>query len=345
MFLQRNKERLTLSQQFATFAALLLQRNKGPMRRPLYILLLWLVTSGCLSYHSGPMPGEPKDATFKTIADTRVRYRDTGGDKPAVVLLHGFASALETWSGVTTQLEGDHRVISLDLKGFGWTSRPEGDYSPAAQAQLVLGLLDELGVQSFALVAHSWGSSVALQVALDAPQRVERIALYDAWVYEEQIPTAFVWARAGAIGELMFGLFYKERPDDKIEMAFYDKSLLTHEFVEEVRHALDRPGTTAAALAAVRGQRYREVQDRYSSVTQPVLLLWGEDDAVTTIDVGHRLVQQLPNATIHVFDDCGHFPMIEAFAPSTNALKAFLATPASSNPVGYPEAVPAKESM
>lgn len=288
------------------------------------LLIATALLSGCLAHHSGALPGEPADANFATLSDARVRYVDTGGAKPPVVLIHGFASSLDAWRGVIPRLATTHRVIALDLKGFGWSDRPEGDYSPAAQAALVFELLEELGVEDFALVAHSWGSSVALRMTLDQPRRVERIALYDAWVYEEQIPTAFKWARAPVIGELMFGLFYKERPGDKMEMAFYDKSYVTHEFVSKVESDMDRPGTVAAALAAVRGQYYRAVQQRYSTIEQPVLLLWGEDDVVTTMSVGHRLHRQLPNADLITFADCGHFPMIEAYHPSTDALTTFL---------------------
>ena len=195
---------------------------------------------GCLSFHEGPMPGEPKNATYIKLGDTRVRYVDRGSGPP-VVLLHGFASALETWATVMPKLLPGHRVVALDLKGFGWTDRPEGDYSPDAQAKLVLALLDELRIDRATFVAHSWGSSVALAVALRAPERVSRIALYDAWVYEEQLPTTFIWARTAGIGELLFALFYKERPDDKMAMAFYDPTKLTEPFVEEVEAALDRP--------------------------------------------------------------------------------------------------------
>ena len=126
----------------------------------------------------------------------RVRYVDEG-QGPPVVLIHGFASSLDAWATVTPELVKRHRVIALDLKGFGWSDRPEGDYSPRAQATLVVQLLDRLGVKRAAVVAHSWGSSVALALALMAPDRVSRIALYDAWVYEEQLPTTFLWARAG----------------------------------------------------------------------------------------------------------------------------------------------------
>ena len=311
------------------------------MTRVLPIMLLVAAASGCLRHHAGPLPGEPTDASYTTVAQTRIRFVDSGGSGSPVVLIHGFASALDTWDRVREELEPGHRVIALDLKGFGWSERPQGDYSPAAQAEIVLALLDQLGVSQSAVVAHSWGASVALAIALRAPERVTKIALYDAWVYEEQLPSAFLWSRASGIGELIFGLFYKERPGDKIELAFHDPSLITHEFVADVEAALDRPGTTAAALAAVRGQRYRQVQQRYATITQPTLLLWGEDDKVTTLDVAHKLHSQLPNSTLVTFGDCGHFPMIEARASSTRALADFLSTQPDTAPprTGEPDAV------
>jgi pimeloyl-ACP methyl ester carboxylesterase len=279
--------------------------------------------TGCLSFQPGPLPGEPDDATFARVDDTRVRYLDVG-EGPTVVLVHGFAASLDTWQPVIPELAKNHRVIALDLKGFGWSGRPEGDYSPAAQAELVWSLLDELGVQETALVAHSWGSSVALQMALSRPEAVERIALYDAWVYDEQLPSFFVWARAGGLGELMFRLFYNERPEDKIALAFYDKGYVTQGLVEHTRQMQERPGTMAAHLEAVRGQDYREVQKRYKTIDAPVLLLWGREDKVTTLKTGERLLRDLPNARLEVYPRCGHFPMIEALSASTRDLADFL---------------------
>ncbi|MEQ9322299.1 MAG: alpha/beta fold hydrolase [Polyangiaceae bacterium] len=279
---------------------------------------------GCMSFHQGPIAGEPKDARFMQLDGARVRYTDEGKGPP-VVLLHGFASSLDAWETVTPRLVTSHRVIALDLKGFGWTDRPAGDYSPRAQAQLVLQLLDRLGVKRTAVVAHSWGSSVALALALMVPERVSRIALYDAWVYEEQLPTTFLWARAGGMGEVLFGMFYTELPDEKVALAFHDERYVTEELVETVEDQIARPGTTAAALEAVRGQRYEEMQKRYREIQQPVLLLWGREDRVTPLEYGERLSLDLPHADLKVYPQCGHFPMIEAKNPSNDDLVAFLA--------------------
>ncbi len=295
------------------------------MKRSLIMAMLAMLGlgAGCVSFHPGPLPGEPEDATFAKVNDTRVHYIDVG-QGPPVVLVHGFAASLDTWKPIIPVLAKHHRVIALDLKGFGWSGRPSGDYSPEAEADLVWSLLDQRGVGRAAIVAHSWGSSVALAMALEHPDRVERIALYDAWVYEEQLPSFFVWARAGGIGEVMFDLFYKERPADKIALAFYNKDYVTEALVEHTRAMQDRPGTTAAALAAVRGQRYLKVQKRYKTIDKPVLLLWGRDDKVATLDIGERLAHELPDAKLIVYPHCGHFPMVEARAASTRDLVAFL---------------------
>jgi pimeloyl-ACP methyl ester carboxylesterase len=278
-----------------------------------------------MTFHPGPLPGEPKTATFADVNGVRVRYIDTGSGSP-VVLVHGFASSLETWNAVLPALTKNHRVIALDLKGFGWSGRPEGDYSPRAQAELVFALLDQRGIDRVAVVAHSWGASIALQMALEHPERVTKLALYDAWIYEEQLPTFFIWARASGVGESLFRLYYGQRADERIGYAFYDKErYVTEKLVEEVQRALERPGTYAAALAAVRGQRYAAVQTRYRTIKQPTLLLWGRDDGVTLLPYGERLSRDLRNARLVTYPQCGHFPMIEAVSESNRELASFLA--------------------
>ena len=251
------------------------------------------------------------------------REPESGSGDP-VLLVHGFASAIEAWSPVVPALSKTHRVVALDLKGFGWTDRPEGDYSPEAQARILLKLLELRGVQKTAIVAHSWGSSVALAATLAAPERFTKRALYDAWVYEDQLPTFFHWARADGVGEMLFGLYYKERADERMALAFFDKRYVTERLVEEVDAALERPGTVAAALAAVRGQRYAEVETKYRTIDKPTLLLWGREDLVTPLKYGERLSRELPNAKLVVYPRCGHFPMIEAKDASTRDLVAFL---------------------
>ena len=288
-----------------------------------HAVALALALAGCASFHAAPLPNAPADASFVDVDGVHVHYREWGSG-PTVVMIHGFGASLDAWNGVAPVVAAHHRVIAIDLKGFGWTSRPEGDYSPAAQAELVWHVLDKLGVDQVALVGHSWGTSVALSMAVAQPARVLRVALFDAYVYDEQVPSFFRWAQLGGLGEALFGLFYKERIEDRAPLAYYDERWITQARVDHVETDMAKPGTTAAALAAVRGHHFKQLHEQLRAFGKPVLLLWGENDQVTPLRFGQRLVNELANAELKVYPRCGHIPMVEARATSTRDLAAFL---------------------
>ncbi|HEY6034509.1 MAG TPA: TIGR04551 family protein [Kofleriaceae bacterium] len=302
-----------------------------------------LALAGCPSFHAGPLPGAPADATFVDVDGIHVRYRELGSG-PAVILLHGYGASLDSWITVQPAVAAHHRVIAVDLKGFGWTSRPDGDYSPAAQAQLVWHVLDKLGVDQVAIVGHSWGTSVALAMAVAHPERTLRVALYDAYVYDDQVPSFFRWAQTSGLGELLFALFYTERIEDRAPLAYYDERWVTQARVERVERDLDRPGTTAAALAVARGHHFATLHEQLRTFARPVLLLWGAQDEVTPLAFGHRLVNELAHATLKIYEHCGHIPMVEAHNASTRDLVEFLdldrALPDSPTPTPTPTTTP-----
>ncbi len=290
------------------------------------LALAALLLAGCPRFHADPLPGAPADATFVDVDGVHVRYREAGPkDAPAVVMIHGFSASSDSWMPVIPSVATDHRVIAIDLKGFGWTSRPEGDYSPAAQAKLAWAVLDKLGVTDVAIVGHSWGSSVALEMAVAHPDRTRRVALYDAYVYDDQVPSFFRWAQASGIGEALFGLYYDERMEDRAPLAYYDERWVTQARVDKVEADLARPGTNAAALAAARGHHFKALHQALKTFDKPVLLLWGENDEVTPLRFGQRLANELSNAELVTYPRCGHIPMVEAHNRSTRDLVAFLA--------------------
>jgi uncharacterized protein (TIGR04551 family) len=304
-------------------------------------LALWLAACAT-SFHAAPLRDAPPDATFVDVDGVHVHYRERGAG-PAVVLLHGFGASLESWATVVPDVALHHRVIAIDLKGFGWTSRPPGDYSPAAQARLVWAVLDKLGVADVAIVGHSWGSSVALAMATQQPARTRRVALYDAYVYDEQVPSFFRWAQRGALGELLFALYYRERIEDRAPLAYRDERWVTQPRVDRVERDMDKPGTVAAALAAVRGHHFADLHRALRGFAKPVLVMWGADDQVTPIAFGQRLVEELANAELKVYPRCGHIPMVEAFRTSTRDLVHFLDEPVAARSEPAPEPAPEAE--
>lgn len=290
------------------------------------------VLAGCPRFHAEPLEGAPAGLTYKEVDGVHVRYREAG-QGPAVVLLHGYGASADSWAPVIPTLAATHRVIAVDLKGFGWTTRPAGDYSPAAEAALVWAVLDQLGVTDVAIVGHSWGSSVALAMAVAHPGRVRRVALYDAYVYDEQVPAFLRWAQKPGLGELIFALFYKERIEDRAPMAYYDERWVTQQRVERVESEMDRPGTVAAALAVARGHHFAALHTALATFTKPVLLLWGENDQVTPLRFGQRLAAELADARLITYPRCGHIPQVEANVRSTRDLAAFLDLDPSPTPL------------
>ena len=302
------------------------------MRRVLSAFTLLLGAAGCLSFHPGPLPGAPDEARFTRVSDTHVRFVDRAPDEAAkrsgrtVVLVHGYGASIEEWAALIPVLtKAGHRVIALDLRGHGWSSRPEGDYSIPGQARLVLDLLDQLEVDSFALVGHSWGSAVSLTIALQAPERVQRIVLYNGMFFEDQSPVVFDWARVPLLGELLYGVFYRERQDEKMAFAFFEpETHVSEHLVERLELFMDRPGTMAAALAGVRAMSYVELEASYPRLGQPVLVLWGREDQITPLEYGERLQARLPNVRFVVVPRCGHMPMLEVPGASSRHVVDFL---------------------
>jgi haloacetate dehalogenase len=118
-------------------------------------------------------------------------------DAPPVLLLHGFPQTHACWHRIAPALAGTHRVICLDLKGYGWSAAPEGDPRHEAYAKRTLGrdivaIMEHLGHVHFALVGHDRGARVGYRLALDEPGRIERLALLDI------LPTLVQWERIEA---------------------------------------------------------------------------------------------------------------------------------------------------
>lgn len=300
--------------------------------------VLALLAVGCLSFHNGPPPGKPEVGELVEIEGDAIHFLDTGKvgeDQKAhrgnVMLVHGFGSSLLEFAAVIKQLKAQrYRVLAIDLLGHGWSARPAGDYSVAAQARRVLALANLRKVDRFALVGHSWGSAIALSVTLAEPKRVSRVALYAGMFFEEQRPTLFSWARLPVLGEIIYGAIYPDRQDEKVAFAFYDpERYVDEEMVERVEQVMDRPGTLAAALAGVRAMSYSELEQHYGEVGQPVLIMWGREDNVTPLTWGEQLQNRLANARLVVYPQCGHMPFIEAEGASINELLRFLAEEAS----------------
>jgi len=290
------------------------KRHALPISALALATVLALGVGACIRFQRKEVSFSAPKKDFVQIGKQKIHVKDRGPKKPkdTVVFIHGFASSWVVWAGVMKAVSKRYRVVALDLPGFGYSDKREGDYSPEALADVVAGLMKKKGIQKAHVVAHSWGCSVALALALRHKERVRSLTLMSAWVFEGQMVPFLVWSRVPVLGEVLFTLFYRERVGDRYAMAFFEPERYTDfRTVGLIKKALRRPGAVRASLQAVRQMRFKKLQKRYSNIEIPTLLIWGKQDHVAKETFAHKLQRELSRSRLRVLHRCGHFPMIE----------------------------------
>jgi pimeloyl-ACP methyl ester carboxylesterase len=128
-------------------------------------------------------------------APVKLYYQDEGSGPP-LLLIHGFGASTYTWRHIAPELAKTHRVIAVDLKGFGQSDKPfDSHYSVLDQADLIAQLIEEKDLHDLTLVGHSFGGGVALFLALEADDRLQgrlsKLVLLDSIAYPQNIPVFF----------------------------------------------------------------------------------------------------------------------------------------------------------
>ncbi len=258
-----------------------------------------------------------------------VHYIERGGGPDAVVLIHGFGGHTYTFRYLIPELASDHRVVALDLKGFGYSERPKkSDYSLSAQASLVVRLMDELGIDRASLVGQSLGGEVAMRMAAGWPERVERIVLA-ASVSGDRIPTLPVTPLIKPLLWL-FGRLFGRR---LFRRMFYDPRKATNDVIEAYRRPLRIKGTGNAVYQLLRdGQREKAVDS--TRITAPVLILWASAERTLPRWTLTRLRKRFPRAEVVTVERAGHLLLDEQPEACNAAIYRFLTrAPAAREPV------------
>jgi pimeloyl-ACP methyl ester carboxylesterase len=265
----------------------------------------------------GELP-HPDASRFTVVDGVRLHYQEFGApDAPVLLLLHGYCSSNYTWKDVVEPLAAaGYRVIAPDLKGFGFSEKPaDRRYHVQDHAQLVIGLLDRLGIETATFVGNSFGGAVALACALMWASRVTGLVLIDA-AYNDaplrQYPFSLYAriARTWLVGEAAVPLLMATRQTSETLLRgfFHDQQVVTPERITAYFRALRTVEGQRAALTTARQWDLNWIEQELSGITVPVLIIWGEYDRSIPVTLGVRLRARLPQAEFVVIPDCGHIP-------------------------------------
>lgn len=280
---------------------------------------------------SSPSTDYPFESLDLELPDGRMRYVDQGSG-PAVVLLHG----TPTWSFLYRHLIGalstDHRVIAPDHLGFGRSDKPaEAEYGPEAHARNLARLIEHLDLREFTLGVHDFGGPIGMSYALEHPDRVSGLILFNTWMWSLKGTRAERVSRllGGRLGRLLYTRL-NFSPRVLLKAAFGDRSALTPEiharYLEPFPTPDDRiaPWVFARELAGASEWYARLWARRQQLASTPALVLWGMKDPAFTPDDLARWRTVLPDARVVEFEQAGHFVQEEAPDRVEREVRSFL---------------------
>ncbi len=274
--------------------------------------------------------------------NVEVAYRHNHNwGKPAIVLLHGMAeTSMFFWDNLVNKLQDDYHIVAMDLLGHGDSSKPLVGYGATDQAQLYMGILDELDIEEAYIMGHSLGGIVGCQMAVDYPERVKKLVLYDApiprgpmgnisLISEVGLGTvlavsALAIPGAGLLMDLFVPVWLRKILIKSVLAAWhvpFAKKNFTTEFAEQaVRNSYFALEQSMRALFL-----FNNMEAHLPKIVIPTLVMIGEKDLLLSVQRAQTLVDEhLSNSELKVIERAGHVSLIDQPDIFVNYLRTFL---------------------
>ena len=300
----------------------------------------WLTVDWRANLHQieVPMQGEPPPEGAPELDDeqpTSVNYVEISPEEPAsrlaVLFVHGLSGSWQNWLENIPHFARSHRVIALDLPGFGHSPLPAWRVSIQGYARLVHNFCDALGVGDCAIVGNSMGGFISAEAAAAEPERFEKLVLVSAaGVSSARLrrqPAETLARMAAGAAPLLLRLQKRGMRRARLRWVTF-KGLFQHPeqlrrelLLEEFHNSAGRPGL----LPAVQGLVGYEILDRLDRVEVPTLIVWGRNDRVVPPQDAVAYGSRLRNSSTVIFDDTGHLPQLERPVRFNRVLETFLA--------------------
>jgi haloalkane dehalogenase len=269
---------------------------------------------------------------YLDVPGGRLHYLDAGTGAP-LVMVHGTPTSSYLYRHLVAGLSAEYRVIAVDHLGFGLSDKPrDGAYRPADHARNLAALIESLGLRDITLVVHDFGGPIGLSYAIEHPDNVRALVLFNTWMWSLAGTPAEKASRmlSGALGRFLYTRL-NFSPRVLLKAAFGDKSKLTPEVHRHYMAAFPSPGQRHAPWVLARElmgstEWYEELWRRRAAIAgKPALLLWGMKDPAFGPDALARWRGELRAARVVEFPEAGHFVQEEAPSAAVRDIRAFLA--------------------
>lgn len=248
--------------------------------------------------------------------DMTVRYRDEGQGE-TVLLLHGVCSSLETWDGWVERMKGTHRIIRIDIPGFGLTG-PAPDksfYNKDIAVDFLDMFMERLGIRQFSIVGNSLGGYLSWNYALRYPNKVRKMILIDSVGYNQKLPGLLSLATNPAIVPTARKMMPRSFLDRAVKQVYGDKSKATPEVRQRYFDFAMMEGNKDAYVEVfLEMKRQNEspgLSKEIPDIKVPVMVMWGTKDEWIPFENFEKFRKDLPSATFVSYEGAGHVPMEE----------------------------------
>lgn len=260
------------------------------------------------------------------VGPWQLHVRQSGpSDAPAVVLLHGFGSSLHTWDAWAEGLAATHRVVRIDLPGSGLSPPdPAHDYRDERSWQLLVALMDSLGLQRTSLVGHSMGGRIAWTFAAQYPQRVDKLVLvapdgFASAGFEYGKPMDLPASMA-----LMRHVLPKPLLRMHLQSAYARPESISEAVTSRYHDLMLAPGARQAMLDRLQQTVLREPEPLLRQIKAPTLLVWGQADAMIPLSNAQDYLRSIQGSRLVSWPQVGHLPQEEAAEASQQAVAQFM---------------------
>jgi 2-hydroxymuconate-semialdehyde hydrolase len=253
-----------------------------------------------------PLPGESR------LIDGVDVYRVVHGSGRPIVFLHGIPTSSYLWRNVQRALGDRYQTIAPDLIGLGQSARPaDRSWALDEQAEMLAGLLDQLGLDQVVLVAHDIGGAVAHHFVARYPQRVSAQVVMNAVAFAESWPVPLVKAmRVPLLGDLASAVPSKLLLKREMKRGVYHANRIDGALFEHYYQPLAGMAGRRAFLRFIRGMDPAAAEADLRATSErsiPRLILWGERDIFQPLRYGERLHELWKGSTLVPLGQAGHF--------------------------------------
>lgn len=265
-----------------------------------------------------------------------IHYIDEGSGEQTILFIHGLANYALGWKRNIETLRHRYRCIAIDLPGNGLSDHGDYPYSIAYFSQVVIDFIQKLQLKNVWLAGHSMGGQIALTTALLQPRLAKGLLLCAPAGFEVFTPWEATLYET-SIGILDYFSTEENSLSKSIRSSFYQYTQQADEMIDDLVKLLARyPITEYRRMmnACIHGMLHEPVFDRLHEILQPTLVLYGERDALiparalhptTTRKIAENGTDRMPNATLHMLPNCGHFLQWEKAKEVNDLISGFMA--------------------